>query len=243
MKRALALAACSAFLSAAVPLAKGAAAEPPRVQLSVSPARVAVAGPGARTLTLRNAGAERVVVDVSRPAAARTWLQLVPAHLALGAGRSAILTLRVTPARRMEPGEHRALLLLTTRAPPGGRLNVQVRLGVPVTMRIAGRIVRRLTLGGVRVRARGSARFILVSVANRGTVSVPIRGRVSVVMVRHGRQLARLRLHAPRALQPGAGAVLVLRYTGRAHGLVTAFVRVRLGPGLRVVARRYRLLL
>ena len=241
MKRALALSAWSAFLLAAAPSAEGAAAEQPRVQLSVTPARVTVAGPGGRRLTLRNGGAERVVVDVSRPAATRTWLQIVPAHLALGSGRSAILTLRLTPARRVEPGEHRALVLLTTRAPPGGRVNVRVRLGVPITMRIAGRIVRRLTLGDVRVRARGSSRFILVSVLNRGTVSVPLRGRVSASLVRRGRQVARPRLRAPRALHPGAGAVLVLRYTGRVHGLVTALVRIRLGSGHRVVARRYRL--
>jgi hypothetical protein len=61
------------------------------------------------------------------------------------------------------------------------------------------------------------------------------------LLVRRGQQLARLGPRARRALLPGARAVLILRYSGRLRGPVTAVVRVRLGPGLRVIERRYRI--
>src|SRR5947207_1831380 len=123
-----------------------------RVARSVSPARLAVAAPGSRTIKLRNDGAERVVVDVSRrtlggQAAAKTWLRVVPAHVLLRSGESALLTLRVRPPRRAEPGDHQVLVQLTTRPVRGKRVSVQVRLGVRIRMTVSGRIVRRLTLG------------------------------------------------------------------------------------------------
>ena len=82
---------------------------------------------------------------------------------------------------------------------------------------------------------------MLVSVANRGNVTVQLRGRVTALLVRRGQQLARLSPSARGALLPGAHAVLALRYRGRVRGLVTAIVQIRLGSGIRVVERRYRL--
>ena len=107
-------------------------------------------------------------------------------------------------------------------------------------MLVPGRIVRRLTLGALRVHRERGARFMLVSVVNHGNVTVPLRGRVTASLVRRGRQLARLSPRARRALRPGARALLTLRYGGRVRGLVTAVVRARLGPDIRVVERRYR---
>jgi len=108
-------------------------------------------------------------------------------------------------------------------------------------MVVPGRIVRHVTLGDLRVHRRRNARFMFVSVANRGNVTVQLRGRVTASLVRHGRQLARLRPRAQRALLPGAHAVLAVRYSGRVRGLLTAVVRVRLGSGIRAVERRYRI--
>lgn len=248
MRSALALAGFVALLPAPAPSAEGAGAGRPRVALSVSPARLALAAPGSRRIKLRNDGAERVVVDVTRRAvgrqtAAKTWLRIVPARFVLRSGESASLTLRVTRPRRAEPGDHHVLVLLTTRPLRGGRVNVQVRLGVRITMRVPGRIVRRLTLGDLRVHRRRGARFMLVSVANRGNVTVQLRGHVTALLVRRGQPLARLSPRVRRALFPGARALLALRYSGRVHGPVTAVVRVRLGSGIRVVERRYRILL
>jgi hypothetical protein len=246
VRAAFALAGFSALVLASAPSPAGAGADRPRVALSVSPARLALAAPGSRTIRLRNDGAERIVVDATRrtlgrKTAVKAWLQIVPARLSLRSGESAIVTLRVRPPRRAEPGDHDVLVLLTTRPLRGDRVNVQVRLGVRVRMVVPGRILRRLTLGGLRVQRRRDARFMFVSIANRGNVTVQLRGRVTALLVRHGRQLARLRSPARRALLPGARAVLALRYRGRARGLLTAVVQIRLGSGIRVVERRYRI--
>jgi hypothetical protein len=241
-----ALAGFTALVLASAPSTEAAGVDRPRVALSVSPAHIALAAPSARRIKLRNDGAERVVVDVTRrtvgrQAAAHRWLQIVPARLLLRSGESAILTLRVRRARRAEPGDHQVLVLLTTRPLHGGRVNVQMRLGVRIRMVVPGPVVRRLTLGTLRVHRGRNARFIFVSAANRGNVTVQLRGHVTAKLVRHGRQLARLSPRTRRALLPGARAVLALRYGGHVRGLATAVVRVRLGFGSRVVERRYRI--
>jgi hypothetical protein len=246
LRPALALAGLTALVLASAPSAEGAGADRPRVALSVSPARLALTAPSSRTIKLRNDGSERVVVDATRrtlgrPTAAKTWLQIVPARLVLRSGESATLTLEVKPPRRAEPGDHQVLVLLTTRPLRGGRVNVQLRLGIRVRMVVAGRIVRQLTLGRLRVRHRHDARFMFVSVANRGTVTVQLRGRVTALLLRRGKQLARLSPPAQLALLPGARAVLALRYRGRMGGLVTVVVRIRLDAGTRIVERRYRI--
>lgn len=246
MRRALALAGFTALVLVSAPSAEGAGADRPRVALSVSPARLALAVPGSRRIKLRNDGAERVVVDVTRRTvgsrtAAKRWLQILPARLLLRPGESAILTLRAGPPRRAEPGDHRVLVLLTTRSPRGGRVNVQLRLGVRVRLVVSGRIVRHLRLGGLRIHRGRNARFMFVSVTNSGNVTVPLRGRVSALLVRHGERLARLSPRARPALSPGARGVVALRYSGRLRGLVTAVVRVRLGSGMRVIQRRYQI--
>jgi hypothetical protein len=242
----LALAGLAAVVLAPAPYAEGAGADRPRVAVSVSPAQLALIAPGSRRIKLRNDGAEPVAVEIARRAvglrtAAATWVRIVPGRLSLGSGASATLTLRVTPPRRTEPGDHQVLVLVTTRPLRGGPVNVQARLGVRIRVVVPGRVVRRLALGGLRVHRRRDARFMLVSVANRGNVTVQLRGHIAASLVRHGQRLARLRPRVQRALLPGARAVLALRYGGRVHGLVTAVVRVQLGSGSRVVERRYRI--
>ncbi|MGZ4417635.1 MAG: COG1470 family protein [Gaiellaceae bacterium] len=245
MRQALVLAGFTALVLASAPSAAGADADRPRVALSVSPARLALAAPGARTIKLRNSGAEQVVVDVTRrpldpQPAAKTWLQISPARLVLHSGENAILTLRASPPLHAEPGEHHVLVLLTTRPLHGGRVNVQVRLGVRIRMVVPGNIVRNAALGGLRIRRSHTARFMFVSVTNRGNVTVPLRGRVTALLLRRGQRLAQLTPRGRRALLPGARAVLTLRYNGRVRGLLTVVVRIRLGPGVRAVERRYR---
>ena len=246
MNSSLVVAGLTALVLASAPSAPGADADRPRVALAVSPARLALAAPGSRTIKLRNSGAERVVVDVTRrplgpQPAAKTWLHITPARLVLDSGGSGTLTLRASPPRRSEPGEHRILVLLTTRPSRGGRVNVQVRLGVRIRMVVPGRIVRLLRLGGLRVHRRRGVRLMFVSVANRGNVTVQLRGRVTASVVWRGRQLAPLNPRGRRELLPGARGALRLRYNGRVGGLVTVVVRVRLGSGVRVVERRYRI--
>jgi hypothetical protein len=246
VKAALPLALFTALVLAPVPSAEGTGADRPRVALSVSPAKLALTTPGSRRINLRNDGAERVVVEVARRAvgrqtASQRWLQIVPARLFLRSGGSAVLTLRVRPPRRAEPGDHHVLVLLTARPLHGSRVSLRVRLGVRARVRVPGQIVRHLALGALRVhRARG-ARFMFVSVANRGNVTVQLRGKVTASLFRRRQRVARLSPAGRRALAPGARILLALRYAGRVRGSVTAVVRVRLGPGVRVVERRYRI--
>jgi hypothetical protein len=242
----LALAVFTVLVLVLAPSAEGAGADRPRVALSVSPAQLAVAAPGSRRINVRNDGAERIVVVVARRAvsrqnAPRTWLQVVPRRLLLRSGRSAVLTLRARLPQGVEPGDHQVLVLLTTRALRGNHVSLQVRLGVRVRVRVPGRIVRHLVFGGLRVHRARRARFMFVSVANRGNVTVQLRGHVTASLLRRRVQVARLSPPRPPALFPGARAVLALRYGGRVRGPVTAIVRVRLGPGVHAVERRYRI--
>lgn len=226
--------------------AERAGADTPRVALSVSPAQLVLTPPSSRKITLRNDGAESVVVDgtrraLGRQAASKQWLRVTPARLTLRPGATAVLTLRARRSRSAEPGEHPLLILLTARPVRGHRVNVQARLGVRIKMRLPGRVVRRLIFGRLRIRRVGSARSLLVSVANRGNVSIPLRSRISVSLFKRGKQRARLIPRAPRVLRPRTRSVVELRYRGRLRGLVTAVVRVRFGSAARTLERRYRL--
>jgi Lamin Tail Domain len=217
----------------------------PPVAISVSPARIALTAPGSRTIRLRNVGAKQVVVDTARKAlgprqAASTWLTVVPARLLLRPGSTAVFTLRVDPRRRAAPGDHHALLLLIARPLTASRVTVRMRLGIVVRARVQGRIVRRLVLQGVRVRRNGALRVLLVSVVNRGNVSEKMNNRMTIVLVRGGRVLGRLRVPA-RELLPAAHAVFRARYAGSVRGFVTAVVTVRPRPPGRSVARAYRI--
>jgi hypothetical protein len=240
LNRALGLAVFAGLLLTASP-SEAVSADRPRVALSVSPARLALTAPGSRRINVRNAGAEQVVVDVLRRTVGTRWLRVSPERLLLGPGRSAVLTLRVEARRDAEPGDHRVLVLLATRPQHGSRVALRLRLGVRVSVRMPGRIVRRLAFGGVRVhRARG-LRLIFVPVVNRGNVTVQLRGHVTASLFRHGDRVARLRVMARPALAPGVRTVLALRYAGRVRGPVMAVVQIRMGRDIRLVVRRYRL--
>ncbi len=246
MKPGLALAILAALVLAPTPSAKGAGADRPRVALSVSPAQLTVTAPASRRISLRNDGAERVVVDVGRRTmgrrtATKAWFRVLPARLFLRPGGRAALTLRVGLTREVEPGNHQVLVLLTTRSLRGSHVPLHLRLGVRVNVRMPGQIVRHLVLGGLRIHQRRGGRSMFVSVANRGNVTVQLHDHVTTSLYRRGERVARLRPLAPRALLPGARALLVLRYRGRVRGPVTVLVRVRLGPGVRAVERRYRI--
>ena len=190
---------------------------------------------------MRNDGAEQVAVDVLRRTVVTRWLQISPERLHLGPGRSAVLTLRAKAGRDAEPGDHQVLVLLATRPQQGSRVALRLRLGVRVRVRVPGRVVRRVALGGVRVHRKRGLRFIFVPVVNRGNVTVQLRGRVTAALFRHGVRVARLQLATRPALGPGARTWLALRYAGRVRGPVVAVVQIRMGPGVRLVERRYRL--
>ena len=229
MRTPLLLGALAVALAVPAPFA-GAGTARPRVSLVASPARVLVRGPAARRVELRNAGATAVTVDATRTRLGRrpaaTWLRVVPHRLLLRPGAKAAITIRVVPPRRAAPGDHHALVMLTTRSLRGARIAVRMRLGVLVRERVPGRIVHRLRLGGIRVRRRGRARVLALSLANRGNVTEELpRGRVVVALVRRGRVVARLR-PGGRPLLPLARTTLAARYRGRLRGQATAVVTI-----------------
>ena len=123
----------------------------------------------------------------------------------------------------------------------GGRVGIRLRLAVGLRVRVPGRITRFVDIRDVRARRSGQARLLLVSVVNRGNVTESLAGRVSLVLLRRGRVISRLRARERRDVFPGAHAVLALRYRGHATGLVTAVATVALGDGIRRTERRYRL--
>jgi len=231
------LAAYTTLGLAPAPVATGAGAAGPGVQLSVSPAKLALDGPGSRTIRVRNAGTGRVVVHVTRRWADRIWLRLVPSRLTLRPGVSGVVTVRAAPRGRAEPGERRATILVTTQPLARGRVDVRVRLGVRLTMHTEGQVVRRLVLGSAHRRAH----TIVISLVNNGNVTVRLRGRIAAVLLRRGRRVARLQPQSRAMLSPGARTTVSLRYETRVRGAVSALVRVALGTGARSVERRYRL--
>src|SRR5205823_11011892 len=90
--------------------------------------------------------------------------------------------------RRAEPGDHTALLLMTSRPRRGGAVAVRIRLGVVVAVRARGRIVRRLVPLQLRVRRAGRLRVLELLIANRGNVTETLEGAcVTVSLNRRGR--------------------------------------------------------
>jgi len=234
----------------AAPLPGAAAAR--GLGLSASPLRLRLAAGSAAVVTVRNPGRRPVVVDVARagfsrslrgrprirPPRAAAWLRLRPHRLVLAPGGAARLHVAAVPRRRAEPGDHAALVLLTTRPVGVRRVRLQVRVGVIVVLRVPGRVVHRLEPRTLRVERRGRRRLLELVVVNRGNVSERIGGRrLRLVLARGGRRLARLRPHAQELLPRSAG-IAEFVYRGTLRGRFLA--RVELSSGGRVRTRTYR---
>ena len=242
-----------------VPASAGATGPRPSISLTASPAHVALQGSGKATVRVTNAGRKPVVVDVQRAGfaldlrgrprivsadkrSARSWITVRPRRFALGSGASASLAMSARLPPRAEPGDHGALVLLTTRRRRDAGVAVRMRLGVVVDVRAPGRLVHALDLRGLRVRRSGRLRTLELLVVNRGNVTEQLRSNlVSLALWRAGRLLGRLRPE-PRQLLPRTRGLVVFRYRGRARGTVSA--RATLlpeGGGGSTVARTYRI--
>jgi hypothetical protein len=203
------------------------ATPPAPVALSVSPPRIAVTAPASRTITLRNTGGDDLVVEVTRravgeSAAFKSWVHVLPARQTVRAGRSARFTLRVSRSARATPGDHAAVVFLTTRRPHADGIAVRLRVGVRVIVRMPGPLVHRVAVGRPRVR-RGR---IVVWLANRGNVIVPVMQDVRATLRRRRHLVARLRPRGPALLLPQGRAALVFPYARRLRGLFTLELRV-----------------
>ena len=176
---------------ALVPAAAGTSAPAPArpLALTAAPARVAFRGGGDATVRIRNTGTRRVVVEAAlagfaldlrgRPhvvarrhaRSAAPWLTLRPARFTLTPHSVAHLHVTARLPRRVEPGDHDALVLLSTRPVARARVAVRLRLGVVVLVRAPGTVVRRVQLGRLRVGRRRGKRALELIVANAGNVT------------------------------------------------------------------------
>jgi hypothetical protein len=97
-----------------------------------------------------------------------------------------------------------------------------MRLGVRVAVRAPGKVVRRVSVRGLRVRRSGRVRSLDVTLENLGDL---IETKVvAVVLSARGRVE---RVHAEvREVLPGTRAILTARYAGRLRGRVLARVEV-----------------
>jgi hypothetical protein len=242
-----------------VPASAGTSEVRPPVSLVAAPAHVSLTGNAKEIVRVTNSGRRPVVVDVSRAGftidlrgrprivrrgqglrAAGSWLTVRPARLSIPSKGSASLTIAARVPRRAEPGDHGALVLLTTRPLRSAAVMVRMRLGVVVVVRAPGAIVRRLALLRLSIRRGEHARALELLFANRGNVSEVVGPCLTVTLHRAGKVLARLR-PAARRLLPRARGIVELRYPKRVRGWVKVHVepsgRLPCSTGLRHTTR------
>jgi hypothetical protein len=228
-------------LALLAPAPAGAGGAPPVVALSATPSRVLLDARGTTEVEVSNAGRSSIRVTAApdglaldlhgRPTVRRArtsrWLNVTPRALTLLPGAASMLTVRSSAPPTAEPGDHHAVLLLTTRPLARAGVSVRMRVGVRVVIRVPGTVVRRLRIERLRL-VRG--RRLDVTLANLGNVTEElVRGRLCVELRGSGRLLARL--HAPRReLLPRTRAVVSFGYPRRARHAVTAQVAIRDGP-------------
>ena len=147
----------------------------------------------------------------------------------LAPGEQALIKVSSAAPRSALPGDHAALVLVTTQPRRVDGVAIRVQIGVVVLVRVAGRIVHRLELGPLRTRHR----VLEAAVANRGNAAE--RTGVRITLSRGGRVLARLHTTA-RTWLPHTHGIARLRRPAGVRGWVTA--RMEAGTYRRTVRLR-----
>jgi hypothetical protein len=256
----LRLVACAAALPLLAPAAAAASRSRPPVALAATPAHLRIAGSTRQTIRVANTGAATVEVDVGaagyaldprgrprvleRGPGARppsTWLRAEPASLTLPPGAKALVQVSASPPRSASPGDHAALVLLTTRPKLAAAVALRMQIGVTVAIRVPGKIVHRLSLAGVRVRRGRADDAIALTVRNRGNaIEVLLAGRLRIVLLARGRVVARMR-SARRELLPHTSTVFELRHRLVERGPVSLRVALTTRNSTRTRVFRLRL--
>jgi hypothetical protein len=222
---------------------------PAKVSLTASPAHVVLAGSDHQAVRVESVGPSVAVsaavagytLDLrGRPRIignrrdAAPWISVRPRHAVVGRG-GALLTVASKLPADARPGDHDALVLLTATAAPSGGVAVRMRIGIVVSVQVAGRVVRRLEVSRLRLLRGRRVRTFELLLQNRGSVTESITPRSLVVtLLREQSELARLQPPL-RTILPHSRALLDLRYLGRARGRVTARVELVRPGGFRVV--------
>ena len=224
-------------LVALVTAAPASAGAPHRGGLVVWPARATVRAGSAATLHIANHTRGRMLVAIRtmglaldprgtprlvRASSGTALVSVRTTHVVVAAGGVGSVAVRVSAGHGLASGDRPALVLLTARSAGGAGIGVQVRIGVPLEVRVPGIVRRGLELGALRLRGR---RLELV-VRNRGNVAERLgRGSVVVEVWRGQRRLARLQPR-PRDLFAHTHGLAEYRLPGRLHGLVRVIARV-----------------
>ena len=240
-----------------VPASAGAGTPRPPLALTATPTRVALAGTARAEVRVTNPGLRAVVVDVGRagfsldlrgrprvvaaggPRTAASWVTVAPSRFVLRPGASRSLTVASRTPRRAEPGDHDALVLLTTRPRRDGGVAVRMRIGVVVVVRAPGRIVRRLNVRHLRVRRAGRVPVLELRLTNRGNVTESLARGVVRVVLRRGALDIGLRAGG-RTIRPRTDGVLRIPCPRLLQGSFTATVRVGSEPGRPPARRTFR---
>ena len=211
------------------------------IGLSATPLRLTLRGASTSSVTVRNPSRRTLLVDVSRAGITRslrgkpqvrpargaaTWLRLHPRRLRLLPGAKGTLHVVAAPSRRAAPGDHPALLLLTTRPLGVKHVRVRLRVGVVVDIRVRGPLVRRLDARALTVRHRGALRLLELRLVNRGNVTERLPGDgLRLSLLGGDGKPATLRPQS-RELLPHSAGIAVFAYRGRLRGAVVARVRL-----------------
>jgi hypothetical protein len=224
------------------------------IGLSASPLRLKLRGASTAAVVVRNPGRRALLVDVSRAGFARSlrgrpemrpghgrakWLRMRPSRIRIAPGARSVLHVRAVPPPRATPGDHSALVLLTTRPLGVRHVRVRLRVGVIVDLRVRGRILRRLEARALTVRRRGTLRLLQLRLLNRGNVTERLAGDgLQVSLLRDGRKLVTLRPRS-RELLPHSAGIAVFAYRGGLRGAMVA--RVELRPPVQGQERSFRI--
>jgi len=187
----------------------------------------------------------RVRIDPKLPPgrSAKDWLTASPRRVELAPGETAEVTVTSRPPRAAAPGDHHALVLLSSAPRSSSRVAIRTRVGVTTLVRVRGPFVRQLRSLGLSVKAMRKARVVRLGLENRGNVNERfVSARTTLVLRKSGKVVATL--HAgTRSILPGTRGDLVFAYRGRVRGDVTAVARVlparaaEAGPGMTTTPR------
>jgi hypothetical protein len=224
------------LLLALATVAPASAGAPRRSGLVVWPARTTLIAGSSATIHVANHTRATVALSVhtmglvldlrgaprlARSSAGTALVSVRAPRVVVGPGGVGSVGVRAAAGRGLTSGDRPALVLLSARSSGGAGVGVQVRIGVPIEVRVPGTIRRRLLLGPLRVRGR---RLELV-VRNGGNVTERLaRGSVVIEVWRGGRRLATLQPR-PRDLFPHARGLAEYRLPASLHGRARLLVR------------------
>jgi hypothetical protein len=228
-----ALALLAAALVASVPAGAGG----PALSISASPFSLHLQGAASGSIHVTNPGAQAVAVSVTtgdlavstagtvtvdpkhKPKlSARSWLGVTPQRLQLAPGASADVTVVTHPPANASPGDHYALVLLTSVPPHGVQVGVSTRIGVSVVDTVTGGKAPPPAIHAPKVVTHGKKRMLRLQIANRGDVVQRFaHGQISIEIRQGARRVARL-VGPGRVLLPHSTGLVTFTYPKKLHG-------------------------